>query len=87
MLPRLASPFLQVVSALRNCCFDASTDLLTMLLSAVMLWPALLLPLAGTQVRCCSPHIGHVATSQLTAKHSLRFSATGVWPLHGMQLQ
>ena len=87
LLPRLASSFLQVVSALRNCCFDASTDLPAILLSADLLWPALLLPLAGTQVRCCSPHIGQDATPQLSAKYSLRLPATGVWLLQCMKLQ
>ncbi|XP_024378321.1 uncharacterized protein [Physcomitrium patens] len=39
-----------VAGTVRNCCFDAETYLPSLLLASEFLWPALLLPLAGTKV-------------------------------------
>ncbi|CAK9236061.1 unnamed protein product [Sphagnum jensenii] len=36
-----------VAGAVRNCCFEAETELPSLLLASQFLWPALLLPLAG----------------------------------------
>lgn len=42
--------FLQVAGTIRNCCFEADTQLLSLLSLAEYLWPALLLPVAGKKV-------------------------------------
>lgn len=39
-----------VAGTVRNCCFDAETQLPSLLLASEFLWPALLLPLAGKRV-------------------------------------
>eukprot|EP00897_Mesotaenium_endlicherianum_P004997 jgi/Mesen1/4525/ME000230S03668 len=39
-----------VAGAVRNCCFEADTELPNLLLASQFLWPALLLPLAGNRV-------------------------------------
>lgn len=39
-----------VSGTIRNCCFDAETQLSNLLLTSQFFWPALLLPLAGKQV-------------------------------------
>lgn len=39
-----------VAGTVRNCCFDAGTQLPSLLLASEFLWPALLLPLAGKRV-------------------------------------
>lgn len=41
----------QVAGTVRNCCFEADTELPSLLLTSQFLWPALLLPLAGQAVR------------------------------------
>lgn len=41
---------LQCLAALRNCLFDAQRFLPELLLASKLLWPALLLPLAGCNV-------------------------------------
>lgn len=38
-----------VAGTVRNCCFEASTSLSSLLLASQFLWPALLLPLAGSK--------------------------------------
>ena len=42
--------FLQVAGTIRNCCFEADTQLQSLLSLAEYLWPALLLPVAGKKV-------------------------------------
>lgn len=39
-----------VAGTVRNCCFEAGSDLSSLLITSQFLWPALLLPLAGKQV-------------------------------------
>jgi hypothetical protein len=41
---------LQVVSTIRNCCFEADTQIQNLLSLAEYIWPALLLPVAGKKV-------------------------------------
>jgi hypothetical protein len=49
---------LQVAGTIRNCCFEADTQLQNLLSLAEYLWPALLLPVAGKKV-----HIVNISAS------------------------
>lgn len=40
----------QVAGTIRNCCFEAKNQLQNILLISEFLWPALLLPVAGSKV-------------------------------------
>ena len=42
--------FVQVSGTIRNCCFEAESQLQNLLLISEFLWPALLLPVAGNKV-------------------------------------
>ncbi|PPD82960.1 hypothetical protein GOBAR_DD20114 [Gossypium barbadense] len=44
------SSLLQVSGTIRNCCFEAENQLQNLLLISEFLWPALLLPAAGTKI-------------------------------------
>lgn len=44
----------QVAGTIRNCCFEAKNQLQNILLISEFLWPALLLPVAGSKVCYCS---------------------------------
>lgn len=45
---------LQVSGTIRNCCFEAESQLQNLLLISEFLWPALLLPVAGNKVVFCT---------------------------------
>lgn len=42
--------WIQVAGTIRNCCFEAESQVLNLLLISEFLWPALLLPVAGNKV-------------------------------------